>query len=148
MKTLKSQVRILSNKKKNNIFLLAFFFIHMYEFFLLSLALYLTSLSTLFKSYNYHQLCSCSCWSETLYPLLYPLFSLEKKGYINFAPKFVHRPSIHPSVCPSITFVVNIYPSKPFKGATSNFYLDRPHAVGYWAIFRVTLTPRSRSKVR
>ena len=34
----------------------------------------------------------------SLRPLLYPLFSLEKKGYINFVSKSVCRPSVHASV--------------------------------------------------
>ena len=57
--------------------------------------------------------------------LLYPLFSLEKKGYINFVSKSVRRPSVCPSVrpCvrPSVTFLVNVSPPKPLEVATSNF---------------------------
>ena len=65
--------------------------------------------------------------------LLYPLFSLEKKGFINFVSKSVRRPSVRlsvrPSVCPSVrpcvrpsvTFLVNVSPPKPLEVATSNF---------------------------
>ena len=57
--------------------------------------------------------------------LLYPFFSLEKKGYINFVPKLVRRPSVRasvrPCVCASVTFLVNESPSKPLGVVTSNF---------------------------
>ena len=51
---------------------------------------------------------------------LYPLFSLEKKGYINFVSKSVRRPS----VCASVTFLVNVPPPKPLEVATSNFVVE------------------------
>ena len=68
--------------------------------------------------------------------LLYPLFSLEKNGYINFVPKSVRRPSVclsfRPSVRlsvrayvrPSVTFLVNVSPPKPLEVATSNFVVE------------------------
>ena len=45
--------------------------------------------------------------------LLYPLFSLEKKRYINFVPKSVRHPSA--------TFLVNVSPPKPLDLAILNF---------------------------
>ena len=61
----------------------------------------------------------------------------------------VVRLCIHASVRVPIAFLLNISPPKPLDGATSNFV---PRHVtccrGYWAIFRITLTPKSRSKVR
>ena len=63
-------------------------------------------------------------WSTL--PLLYPLFSLEK-GYINFAPKFVH----HLSVCPSIHRVSCKYLHlSHLMEQLQTLYLDRSHAVG------------------
>ena len=62
--------------------------------------------------------------------LLYPLFSLEKKGIlISCQSRSVVRPSVRPSVClslcpcvrPSVTFLVNVSPPKPLEVATSNF---------------------------
>ena len=49
--------------------------------------------------------------------LLYPLFSLVKKGIL------ISRQSrsVRPSVCLSVTFHVNISPPKPLEVATSNF---------------------------
>ena len=52
------------------------------------------------------------------FKLLYPLFSLEKKGIlISCQSRFVVRPSVCPSVrpcvCPSVTFLVNVSPPKP-----------------------------------
>ena len=52
---------------------------------------------------------------------LYPLFSLEKKGYINFVSKSVRRPSVRSYVRPSVTFLVNVSPPKPLEVATSTF---------------------------
>ena len=51
--------------------------------------------------------------------LLYPLFSLEKTGYINFLSKSV-RLSVRACVRPSVTFLVNVSPPKPLEVATSN----------------------------
>ena len=55
--------------------------------------------------------------------LLYPLFSLEKKGIlISCQSRSVVRPSVRPSVRhPSVTFLVNVSPPKPLEVATSNF---------------------------
>ena len=62
--------------------------------------------------------------------LLYPLFSLEKKGIlISYQSRSVVRLSVRPSVrtsvrpCvrPSVTFLVNVSPPKPLEVATSNF---------------------------
>ena len=44
----------------------------------------------------------------------YTLILLRKKGYINFVSKSVRRPS----VCPSVTFLVNVSPPKPLEVAT------------------------------
>ena len=60
------------------------------------------------------------------YYLLYPLFSLEKKGIlISCQSRSVVRPSVRLSVCPcvrpSVTFLVNVSPPKPLEVATSNF---------------------------
>ena len=54
--------------------------------------------------------------------LLYPLFSLEKKGIlISCQSRSVVRPSVRPCVRPSVTFLVNVSPPKPLEVATSNF---------------------------
>ena len=58
--------------------------------------------------------------------LLYPLFSLEKKVYINFVPKSVRRPSVRPCVhadvrpcgCASVKSLVNVSPPKRLDVAT------------------------------
>ena len=48
---------------------------------------------------------------------LYPLFSLEKKGIlISCQSRSVVRPSV--------TFLVNVSPSKPLEVATSNFVVE------------------------
>ena len=57
--------------------------------------------------------------------LLYPLFSLEKKGIlISCQSRSVVRPSVRlsvrPCVRPSVTFLVNVSPPKPLEVATSN----------------------------
>ena len=77
-----------------------------------------------------------------VFVLLYPLFSLEKKGILiscqsrsvvrpSVCPSV--RPSVRPSVCPSVrpsvrpcvrpsvTFLVNVSPPKPLEVATPNF---------------------------
>ena len=51
--------------------------------------------------------------------LLYPLFSLEKKGYINFVSK-----SVRLSVRPSVTFLVNVSSPKSLEVVTSNFVVE------------------------
>ena len=61
--------------------------------------------------------------------LLYPLFSLEKKGIlISCQSRSVVRPSVCPSVSPcvrpSVTFLVNESPSKPLEVATLNFVVE------------------------
>ena len=54
-----------------------------------------------------------------------PAFFFRKKGYINFVPKSVRRPSVRasvrPCVCASVTFLVIVSPPKPLEVATSNF---------------------------
>ena len=46
--------------------------------------------------------------------LLYPLFSLEKKGIlISYQSRSVVRPSVCPCVCASVTFLVIVSPPKP-----------------------------------
>ena len=60
------------------------------------------------------------------YDLLYPLFSLEKKGTLILGQsRSVVRPSVRLSVRayvrPSVTFLVNVSPPKPLEVATSNF---------------------------
>ena len=52
--------------------------------------------------------------------LVIPAFFFRKKGYINFVSKSVRRPS----VCPSVTFLVNVSPPKPLEVATSNFVVE------------------------
>ena len=72
-----------------------------------------------------------------IFVLLYPLFSLEKKGIlISCQSRSVVRPSVCPSVrlsvrlsvrpCvrPSVTFLVNVSPSKPLEVATLNFVVE------------------------
>ena len=54
--------------------------------------------------------------------VLYPLFSLEKKGIlISCQSRSVVRLSVRPCVRPSVMFLVNVSPPKPFEVATSNF---------------------------
>ena len=83
----------------------------------------LTCLS--FDAFNYKiRLYQCLVLTATY--LLYPLFSLEKKGIlISCQSRSVVRPSVCPSVrpCvrPSVTFLVNVSPPKPLEIATSNF---------------------------
>ena len=48
----------------------------------------------------------------TLLQLVIPAFLFRKKGYINFVPKSVRRPSVCLSVRPSVTFLVNVSPPK------------------------------------
>ena len=55
------------------------------------------------------------------FELLYPLFSLEKKGILNLCQS---RSVVGPSVRPSITFLVNVSPPKPLEVATSNFVVE------------------------
>ena len=64
--------------------------------------------------------------SLSFYFLLYPLFSLEKKGIlISYQSRSVVRPSVRasvrPCVCASFTFLVIVSPPKPLEVATSNF---------------------------
>ena len=60
-----------------------------------------------------------------IWPLLYPLFSLEKKGIlISCQSLSVARPSVRPCVCSSVTFLVNVSPPKPLEVATSNFVVE------------------------
>ena len=64
-----------------------------------------------------------------VFAFLYPLFSLEKKGIlISCQSLSVVRPSVRPSVrpCvrPSVTFLVNVSPSKPLEVATLNFVVE------------------------
>ena len=47
----------------------------------------------------------------------YTHFFFRKKGYINLVPKSV----CSPSVCASVTFLVNVSPTKLLDVATSNF---------------------------
>ena len=47
---------------------------------------------------------------QLIYGLLYPLFSLEKKGIFNFVSKLVRRQSV--------PFLVNVSPPKPLDVAT------------------------------
>ena len=56
--------------------------------------------------------------------LIIPAFFFRKKGYINFVSKSVRRPSGHAYVRPSVTFLVNVSPSKPLEVATSNFVVE------------------------
>ena len=62
--------------------------------------------------------------------LLYPLFSLEKKGKlirVKVGPSSVCpsvRPSVRPCVRPSVTFLANVSPPKPLEVATSNFVVE------------------------
>ena len=56
---------------------------------------------------------------ESLLFLLYPLFFFRRKGYINFVSK-----SVHLSVRPPVTFLVNVSPHKPLEVATSNFIVE------------------------
>ena len=58
--------------------------------------------------------------------LLYPLFSLEKKGIlISCQSRSVVRLSVclsvRPCIRPSVTFLVNVSPPKALEVATSNF---------------------------
>ena len=53
--------------------------------------------------------------------VIIPAFFFRKKGYINFVPKSVRRPSVCPCVCASVTFLVIVSPPKPLEVATSNF---------------------------
>ena len=65
--------------------------------------------------------------------MIIPAFFFRKKGYINFVPKSVRRPSVRASVrpcvcasvrlcvCASVTFLVIVSPPKPLEVATSNF---------------------------
>ena len=58
--------------------------------------------------------------SRSLLSLLYPLFSLEKKGIlISCQSRSVVRSSVRPCVRPSITFLVNVSPPKPLEIARS-----------------------------
>ena len=41
-----------------------------------------------------------------------PALFYRKKGYINFVPKLIRRPSVCPSVC-YVKFLVNVSPPKP-----------------------------------
>ena len=50
--------------------------------------------------------------------LLYPLFSLEKKGILISCQS---RSVVRPSIRASVTFLVNVSPPKPLEIATSNF---------------------------
>ena len=52
---------------------------------------------------------------------LYPLFSLEKKGILILCQS---RSVVRLSVCPSVTFLVNVSPPKPLEVATSNFVVE------------------------
>ena len=62
--------------------------------------------------------------------LLYPLFSLEKKGIlISYQSRsVVRRPSVRLSVrlcgCASVTFLVNVSPPKWLDITTSNFVAE------------------------
>ena len=60
--------------------------------------------------------------------MIIPAFFFRKKGYINFVPKSVRRPSVRLSVRPcvraSVTFLVNVFPSKPLDVVTSNFVAE------------------------
>ena len=80
-----------------------------------------------FLSYNYHQLCSCSCCSETLYPYYTHSF-LKKKRVTNFVPKFVHslsvRASVHHVSCNYVYLHLN-HLMEQFL----TLFLNRSHAV-------------------
>ena len=55
--------------------------------------------------------------------LLYPLFSLEKKGILILCQsRSVVRPSVRLSVRPSV--LVNVSPPKSLEVATSNFVIE------------------------
>ena len=149
MKTLKSQVRTLSNKKKTIFFYWPFF---------LFISMNIFSYRWLCTKHHFQHFFSHTITINCVlahvglkhFTLIIPTLFFKKKGtLISQQSLSIVRLNVRPSVCPCITFLVNIYPSKPFNGATSNFL---PRQVtccrGYWAIFRVTLTPRSRSKVR
>ena len=60
--------------------------------------------------------------------VIIPAFFFRKKGYINFVPKLVRRPSVRASVrpcgCASVTFLVNVSPPKRLDVATSNFVAE------------------------
>ena len=60
--------------------------------------------------------------------VIIPAFFFRKKGYINFVPKSVRRPSVCASVrlCvrASVTFLVNVSPPKRLDVATSNFVAE------------------------
>ena len=57
--------------------------------------------------------------------LLYPLFSLEKKGIlISYQSRSVVRLSVPPYGCASVTFLVNVSPPKRLDIASSNFVAE------------------------
>ena len=129
-----------------------FFFIHWYIFFSYRWVCALHHYQYFF-SHTITINCALGHVALKHFTLVILALFFRKKDYINFVPKFVNCPSIrtdvHLCVRPSIRFLVNTSIPKPLDGATSNFV---PRQViccrGYWAIFRVTLTPRSRQKVR
>ena len=65
------------------------------------------------------------CTLQPIRLVVIPAFFFRKKGYINFVPKSVRRPSVRLSVrlCvrASVTFLVIVSPPKPKEVATSNF---------------------------
>ena len=66
----------------------------------------------------------CRSWNMSVLDkteVIIPAFFFRKKGYINFVPNSVRRPSVCPSVRPSVTFLVNASPPKPSDIATLNF---------------------------
>ena len=101
--------------------------------------------------WNHNDICHFCCFININYTCFFiiPAFFFRKKGYINFVSKSVRRPSVCPCIRPFVTFLVNVSPPKPLEVATLNFVVESgTWCRGYWATFRVTLTPRSRSKVK
>ena len=63
--------------------------------------------------------------TRVLENLLYPLFSLEKKGIlISYQSRSVVHLSVRPCGCASVTFLVNVSPPKRLDVATSNFVAE------------------------
>ena len=140
--------------KNNNIFLLIFFFlINWYIFF----SYRWVCAKHHYQHYFSHTItinCVLAHVALKHLTLIIPTLVIRKKRYINFVPKFDYCLSIllsdRPYVRASVYHVsCKLPPPKPLDGATSNFV---PRQItccrGYWVQFHVTLTPRSRSKVR
>ena len=139
--------------KNNNIFLLSFFFWFIGIFF---------SYRWVCAKHHYQHFFSHTITIDCVLAhvalkhltLIIPTLFIRKKGIlISYQSLTIvcpsHCPSARTCVRPSITFLVKLPPPKPLDGATSNFV---PRQItccrGYWVLFHVTLTPRSRSNVR